>query len=155
MPDAVPFIQSRKGGVLKLSQNQIFDGDRKEIRLLLIDTLLLDDQWIPAYGTLALKAVFQHVAMFYNPRYWNSTEIYCSIYQAGLVGRNLTRVRKLITKRGFAEAGKTAEGETLFRLPVGVLRADPLLRERYDLYTNIVRQYAAVWHERRTQTRLN
>jgi hypothetical protein len=150
-PNALEFIQSRNGGALKLNRSHIFDCDRKEIRTLLVDTLLLDDQWIPAYGTLALKALFQHVAMFYNPRYWNKTEIYCAIYQAGLIGRSLTRMRKLVIKRGFAESGRTAEGETLFRLPVGVLRADPRLKERYDLYTALVRQYAEIWKHYRTR----
>ncbi|HEV3202278.1 MAG TPA: hypothetical protein VGZ73_30480 [Bryobacteraceae bacterium] len=150
-PHGIQFIQSRHGGVLKLNRSHIFDSNRKEIRTLLVDTLLLDDKWISAYGTLALKALFQHVAMFYNPRYWNTTEIYCSVYQAGLIGRSLTRMRKLITKRGFAEIGKTAEGETLFRLPVAVLRADPQLKERYNLYTPLVRRYAEIWNECRTR----
>jgi hypothetical protein len=146
-PGAVDFIGSHKGGVLKLTAHHIYGGNRKEIRALLIDTLLLDDQWIPAYGVLALKALFQHVAVFYHRNYWNNIEIYCAIYQAGRIGRSLTRMRQLITKRGFTEAGKTAEAETLFRLPIGVLRADPRLKDRYALYTGLVRHYAEIWRQ--------
>lgn len=133
-PEGLLHIQDPKGGVLKLDGRHIFPASRRIVPILLIDTLLLKDEWIPAYGPLAMKALFRHVSMFYNANSWLGTELYCSMFQGGAVGTYLPGMRKLIGARGFQKFGKTSEGETIFRLCLRSLAADPLTKHRYELY---------------------
>lgn len=132
-------MQAKGGGVLTLDSKHIVQPGRAA-RILLVDTLLLEDKWIKVYGPTALKALFQHVALFYNPRTWPGTELYCTMYQAGAVGKYLPGMRALINKRGFKEFGKTAEGETIFRLCMRVLAADPLTKDKYDMYVSALKE---------------
>lgn len=119
---------------MKLDERHILSSERRLTPTLLIDTLLVEDEWITAYGPLALKALFHHLAMFYNARLWMRTELLCCIYQGGAVGKYLQGMRRTIEDRGFREFGKTSEGETIFRLCIRSFAADRLTRSKHDLY---------------------
>lgn len=132
--DGISYIQDRKGGVLKLDGRHILPIGRRVNATLLIDTLLVEDEWIAAYGPLALKGLFHHLSMFYNSRFWMQTELYCCIHRGGTVGKYLRGIRGLIEDRGFKEFGRTAEGETIFRLCIRSFAADPLTKPKHDVY---------------------
>ena len=136
-------MQQSEGGVLRLDDRHILPDGRNTWPLLLIDTLLLQDEWIPAYGPLAMSVLFHHVALFYNARTWRSTELYCCMFQGGAVGRYLPHVRQLIGRRGFHEFGRTAEGETIFRMCMRSLAADPMTVARYRSYVKELESCAA------------
>ena len=111
--EGLSHIQAKDGGVLKLDERHILRPGRLA-RCLLIDTLLLKDEWIKIYGPTALRALFHHVASFYNPRTWRSTELYCTMYQGGLVGKYLPGMRSLIRKRGFKSSDERRKGRLSF-----------------------------------------
>ncbi len=141
-PEGLTHIQAKGGGVLKLDGKHILKPSQ-HAHLFLIDTLLLEDKWIRAYGPTALKALFHHMSYFYRARSWLNAELYCSIYQGGMVGQYLPQMRELISRRGFHEFGKTCEGETLFRMCLSALAADPLTKDKYVQYVRALRKCRA------------